>query len=327
MYRQRQPQFRPIQTPPASRASIQENLISCTVNFGLTVSDNSYLFVGSGQPTFELFADDDWKSVELLMQQVGKRRSYVDKILSDKVYDDFFTVRGIPAIPGSTLKGVTRSRIELMFKPAKNAVPSDFIRIGGRPSWRHKHIYQENIILRECDSPPNSVCVVCDMFGAPGLLSKVKFSDAELTDAKKLKGATDFMVLDFGRGKLRRIKAIKPGTDFTFVTNCLNMTPEQMGLLFMGLNTDVGRPVLMGAYKYRPVNVIGKGLIWFGRVIVKPISITSRSIVNGIVEEKVLDIKDFTDKCCYAAKSAFTEYLNRIDDVKETEDLWIKRGR
>jgi CRISPR/Cas system CSM-associated protein Csm3 (group 7 of RAMP superfamily) len=102
------------------------------------------------------------------------------------LYRDMTTVNGTVCIPGSSVKGCVRSLVEAV-----------------SPSCINKGASRVDDSLRPCFVRKNTpeVCVACSIFGAMGFLSRVRFSDAVLSE-----GSTEIVQIPalFGpRGKGR----------------------------------------------------------------------------------------------------------------------------
>jgi len=171
-----------------------------------------------------------------------------------------FRLRGFPSIPGSCMKGVVRSRIEFMFKESNGVVPSCFSVIGGRPfkatrghvGWRHQAVYPSSLEDRglPCDATRyETVCDVCNIFGAPGLASRVEFSPLIF------KGKTETLSTPFGM-----LEVIKSGMEAKGAVSFKNMEQRELGLLLLGLGIENG-PILIGRSKFLRVGGIRLGRI------------------------------------------------------------------
>jgi len=178
-----------------------------------------------------------------------------------------------PCIPGSSLKGTVRSRLELSFTAVNRRVRSCFHRAGkppasGQPGRVHFELWkpatEESRVIgfrgrkpvrdRVCDATRVfdrvRVCVVCDLLGAPGLASRVLFGNLEHRKGRLIKLELD------GHEKLW---AFEPGSTFEGDVAFVSLREEELGLLLVGLGaTRDGsfNPILMGKSKYRPRKVI-----------------------------------------------------------------------
>jgi len=153
---------------------------------------------------------------------------------------------GRPFIPGSSIKGAVRSRIEHMLKPFK---------AGGDLYSYSCYIVQEAGVVEALDGHVKlwgeeavyprepcrgfAACYVCDLFGNPNLASRVLISDA---------------VMSRGRVKMLddlQVEAAVPGSRFKLAVSGFNMSLLDLGLLLLGFGVLDGKGVLMGLYKYR----------------------------------------------------------------------------
>jgi len=181
-------------------------------------------------------------------------------------------------VPGSSVKGAIRARIELSFTGENGTSASCFIRASppispptpGRHGWRHFAIWDPAPredrgrpcdISRARDVRAAQVCVVCDIFGTAGLGSRVFFSDFVLTG-----GEVADMALDHGE----RLEVVKPGATFEGEVGFTALDPEELGLLAFGMRLHDSGPILIGRSKYRPrISPDGQRHI-FGRVVFEP---------------------------------------------------------
>lgn len=169
-----------------------------------------------------------------------------------------------PSIPGSSLKGAIRSRLELSFRGYQGKVPScfsvaergPFKAERGRSGWRHQMIYPSSLEDRggPCDYTKfGTVCKVCDIFGAPGLAARVHFPS--------LVFSCDPDVFDASFTGL--VEVIPKGCKARGTMNFVNMEPYELGLVLIGMG-DM-RPLLIGFGKYRD-HPEGR----MGRILIRP---------------------------------------------------------
>jgi len=201
---------------------------------------------------------------------------------------DFANINKNIIIPASSFKGAIRSRIEYKLKPYKVGNEyysfSCFSVLGPYAGYsdNHKAFWGEEILLNkqscsydEEESP--YVCIVCDMFGAPGLSSRYFFSDLRL-----VKGETEVLNEKYG------IKAIKPNSEFEGEIIGFNSNYVELGILFAGLELYTQIPVLIGAYKYQHIPKIGKPLFrknqYFGTLRFSLIEYEPKNIAKDIGE-------------------------------------------
>ncbi|RLE81032.1 MAG: hypothetical protein DRJ52_05070 [Thermoprotei archaeon] len=167
-------------------------------------------------------------------------------------------------IPGSTLKGCVRSRLELLavsrddkthFCFRVSDIPRVFPPRKGQHGWRHYRIWEPSVGERRistdgreaCDTTRGDyrVCVTCDLFGAPGLASRVLFENLYATVCELLS-----LRLDHNE----KVEAVKPRTVFSGRIVFRNLRPYELGLIFIGLGAEPSggfKTILLGKSKYR----------------------------------------------------------------------------
>lgn len=247
--------------PPRDR-SIIKNLAG---RIHITLTSLQYLHVGSGE---ELKIEES-KVTEILkkIRQPDLIKSEIQRQIQH--LSAFSFMGDTLVIPGSTVKGNVRSRLELSFKNVNGKVSSCFLRAGtlksepleGMQGWRHYRLWRDRIT--EDRGPPcdytrlESVCLICDLFGTNGLRGLAEFSDLTLE-----RGGKEVLDLPFNM----RLEAVRPDSVFKGFINFFNIMPEELGLILIGMGLiekSSGRPVLLGRLKYRK-EIGGKK---FGRVV------------------------------------------------------------
>ncbi len=193
-----------------------------------------------------------------------------------------------PAIPGSSLKGAVRSRLELSFHGYMGEVPSCFSVVGrergrSRFSWRHQRVYPSS---REDRGLPcnflkyGSVCKVCDIFGAPGLASRVHFPSIIFQCTPE--------TIIFPR--VGPMEVIPSGCKAEGSMSFFNMEPYELGLVLIGMG-DMGK-LLIGFGKYRG-RAGDMSKVKLGGIIIKPNSWaflnSSRDVLERLTEFEVED--------------------------------------
>jgi len=247
--------------PPRDRGILQ-NLAG---RMSITLTSLHYLHVGSGK---ELKIEES--KVDEILKRVREPNLIKSEIQKQIQYlSAFSSIGDVLVIPGSTVKGNVRSRLELSFKNVDGKVNSCFLKAGilgseppeGAQGWRHYRLWRDRVI--EDRGPPcdytrsESVCLICDLFGTNGLRGLVEFSDLILENGGK-------EVLDLPYNM--RLEAVRPGSVFRGFVNFFNLMPEELGLILIGMGLmekSSGRPVLLGRLKYRK-EIGGKK---FGRVM------------------------------------------------------------
>ena len=177
---------------------------------------------------------------------------------------DVVKYAGEPYIPGTSLKGMVRARLELSFSAVNNTVKACFTRASqsipapGTPDWVHFSLWQPAILElrgRICDlTKGRRACVVCDLLGAPGLASRVYFGNLRRESGELVR-----LEVRYHRG-VEKLLAMEPGSRFTEGEVAFRSLSEaELGLLLVGMGfTDQGDsvPVLMGKNKYEVMRVI-----------------------------------------------------------------------
>ena len=216
----------------------------------------SYIHVGSGAEALTIPSANEVGS----LLRKGFDRAVEE--LSKKIGSDFMEnvkVSKKPCIPGSTIKGRTRSRIELSIPPRGDGrqwacfSKASFPQSGMKPTARrHRMLWGETTVTQDrgpsCDlTRENKVCLTCDMFGAAGLQGLVHFNDffGEPGMLEKISG-------EFGM----KLEAIKPGSILVGDIYFRNLSESRLGLLLYGLGicgTPSGSRILIGRLKYRGI--------------------------------------------------------------------------
>ncbi len=236
-------------------------LRTCSRSLGDPV--DSYLHVGSG--FLKLVIDEE----ELRRRaSQARRRDELNRLVEDfsrrieEDYSEFVMRSRTPVIPGSSVKGNVRSRLELSFKPKDGKIRCCFIRATDNPvqpprrgkhGWRHFRIWQDSLkFIRDgdkaCDytvKKAKRVCLLCDLFGTAGLAGLIEFSDLVRTGVNLVK-------VDLPTGE--KLLAVPPGKTFEGSVTFRILKPEELGLLLYGMgmrDSRLGRPVLLGKLKYR----------------------------------------------------------------------------
>ncbi len=243
----------------------------------ISVTTKSYLHIGSGKELIAL--DPEIVDVVLRSKSLAEVVRYLRTLRGASVGSkcfEFVRYGGKLCIPGSSIKGLIRSRLELLAKPINNSIESCF-RVPSPPittkppkgvhGWRHVRIWWDAPAQdrRPTCNPLQEgyieLCVVCNIFGAPGVASRVFFSNACCTsDVKTVK-----KVLDYGEC----LELVPPNTVFKGSFSFRGLRLEELGLILIGAGAreDGGfNEVLMGKSKYRLRRLGGKS-IELGRVL------------------------------------------------------------
>ncbi|QGA53986.1 hypothetical protein GFS03_05050 [Sulfolobus sp. E5-1-F] len=207
------------------------------------VSD--YLHVGSGKYDVEVMKDvsDVKQLVEDYLNGVSKGiPNNVDQYFSRVA---FLMVREKDnvVIPGSTIKGMVRSRLEL-------SIPGSCYIVTG-PSTSSSAVYKK--IFKpdpnrgsdrfDVDKFPQ-VCPVCDLLGNMGLGSRVSFSDFVMTSGK----------VDYVKVKDRDYEVATKGSIFTGRVLYKSLKPVELGMLLYGFgfvnSCNSSKVMLLGRFKF-----------------------------------------------------------------------------
>jgi len=218
--------------------------------------------VGSGE--FNLIVSD-WNAVKRLSQEVLASKA-IERVGAQAVNLmsislKFTRVGQKVCIPGSAIKGVIRTRLELMAgKRGSGNVTSVCLsfarpRMKGLPApgsqgWRHARIWGLTVLV---DREPESyleeeqifeLCPVCNLFGAPGTASRVLFSDMCCDNCSTQMCA----ISEYNM----RVDVLPPGTMLKSSIVLRGVTVEELGLLIIGMGFDGinFKPILIGRMKY-----------------------------------------------------------------------------
>ena len=236
---------------------MEVKLRSCSTALGDPV--DSYLHVGTG--ALKLVLD----GAQLRRAAAARARQQLEQLVSELSgriqldYLQFPSSAGRPVVPGSSVKGNVRSRLELSFAPKGGVVRCCLIRATEEPlgppepgehGWRHFRIWRQALEFERepaCDysEGEGQVCLCCDLFGTAGLQGLVEFSDFPAEHA-----AIERVSLPTGE----KLEAAKPGSTFAGKVAFRNLEAWELGLLLYGMGlreSRLGRPVLLGKVKYR----------------------------------------------------------------------------
>ena len=161
-------------------------------------------------------------------------------------------IREYIIIPGSMIKGFSHLRLELMAKPDSKGRVMSCSRLytwSGRealPSEKgyvHRQIFTSAKRFRPpCKGP--RVCLICDIFGAPGLASRIAFTDLYLIPGN----VTISEVCN------RKCEVALLGTVFERWLIFEYLLPEELGLILLALGINKlneSKRVLLGRYRYQ----------------------------------------------------------------------------
>jgi len=233
-----------------------------TLKFEALVPGNSYIFSGAipeQLPEAKNFYDGIDKLKRRILSGEKLHLEEETKRLLNEVYaskQKFKKSTNFPKllnsyfIPGSSIKGAVRSRIEYKLKPTK--VGDSFISYScyiAESSFldklfakNHLTFWGDDISYFRFSCSVPKVCVVCDLFGTQSLASRVSFSDALLTPPTST--SLEFL-------KDLNIEAVKPNSKFNLRVDAINLNFVELGLLFLGFEIFSRSPILIGSFKYR----------------------------------------------------------------------------
>lgn len=221
-----------MQRSPIQRAHYtsrnDKNLKQFTASIRIVVVSD-FLHVGSGNVGISSSKIEE-KDIEDFIKY-GKLPN-----VSITTFKSFSRAGGKIVIPGSTIKGLVRSRLELSLPqscyivdaPSTNS-SATYVRIF-HPVQKHSDRFDP-------EKFPN-VCPVCDLLGNMGLGSRVSFSDAVL-----LKGET---------AVVNDLEVVKKGAEFQGSIRGLIKNEVEVGMVFygLGIRPNGNKVVLLGRFKY-----------------------------------------------------------------------------
>ena len=283
------------------RDSIQEGRFNVKLNLKAKVPEDSFLATASMPSKIE--ADDrvfksaigsvdeylETENLQRLINRVGSIYRYRRYETNFPKYKDTYL------IPGSSIKGAVRSRIEYKLKPIQKGgklrslscyiVQNPII----NPNFARRHLkfWGEDVSFPRSSCGAGKVCLVCDLFGNKNLSSRVHFSDA-----KMISGKVEYLP-DL------RIEAATPSSEFDLTVTCFNMNFLDLGLLLMGLEIFSGSPILIGMYKYRFVDQKYKNKFVFGKLKFELLEF--KEMITDKLDK--FTQKDLKEKCLEELKS------------------------
>jgi len=200
---------------------------------------SEYLHVGSGIVDVVLTSD------------VGDLTDMIERILKGESLTSFASLNSMfsrPAhllsrvgdrvvIPGSTIKGMVRTRLELSIPNACYIVDMQ----SRNYSQRYREIFKPDQRKRADRFP--QVCPVCDLLGNTGLASRVEFSDFTLSG--------DW--IDFVSSGSESYEVVKKGGKFSGRVTFKVKSPEELGMILWGFGIRSGgnKVVLLGRFKFQ----------------------------------------------------------------------------
>ncbi len=239
----------------------------------------------------------------------------------------------VPVIPGSSWKGIFRSRLESYLRThGKKVCGGPGNTCMDRRELKDKIEYllrkpNEENRRAAIEILSKELCMACKIFGSPSYISKVYFSDSYPIKEEGIYyfslGRKPGIAIDRRTGAVRRgalydVEFVEPGSKFTFNLTARNLPNYALGLLakiIVDLNNGVLR---IGGFKTR-----GFGRISFIKV---DHSISGASYDNDKV------FKGFTDKkrLWFDKEDLDVEYdgttWNLVINLVSLADKWLGQG-
>lgn len=296
---------------------------------------DSYLHVGTG--ALRLVVNENWLKMRAATARSRRQLEQLVSELSERIrlgYAQFASTAGKLVVPGSSVKGNVRSRLELSFIPKDGSVRCCLIKATeeplkppapGRHGWRHFRIWEQALKFKReqaCDytkGEKEGVCLICDIFGTAGLAGLVEFGDLVGEGAELER-------VDLPTGE--KLEAAKPGSTFAGRVSFRNLKAWELGLLLYGMglrDSRLGRPVLFGKVKYRRYDRVF-GVVRYevaalelapfsqpleaGGVRAEPCSRVEGEALDGLVQALV-----------GAARAELKDELLDVDEVGELERI------
>ena len=283
----------------------------------LTVLDNNYVYIGSGKDGLARVADSIYEEKIDLDKKLEKIANLIKPLSSSILINDE------PYIPGSTLKGMIRFRVEHSFKPDKNGkIYSCFIK-QARPDVKENiknfltkfGYFPNEVKARENENiRADQFCKLCDLFGNSNLASRVFISDAKPLNEIKL----EELNISEKWNDIRRV--IPPKSQFKFTINLNNSDMEDLALLYLGMNLHNDGTLLLGMNKFALKKNDKGQILHFGRIKLKISKIFEFSSDKKGFSEKEMntleEIKKFSEKVLNEIKK-FGEQIRNFNETSE----------
>lgn len=298
--------------PYTSRDRLLKDRRSYILKLNAIVPSNSYL-ISAAIPS-----EISYNIEEYIMNEISKIKSrnidindnYIQNVIRNirqlqksqsrnifpKVDETYF-------IPGSSIKGAVRSRIEYKFMPKEGKSMSCYIvedDFNPRYAINHIKFWGERVAISRWRCNPmrdNNICIVCDMFGSQLISSLVNFGDAYMIegDVERL-------------NEFNGLEAVKPNSRFELEVTCFNFDHIRLGLLFLGFELFSKSPIILGMfkYKYNP-NITDK--LFRGKYAIGLLRFELKEIIDDLEEHHSLD-KIIQETNNALKNSEFNEYIN-----------------
>ncbi len=300
------------------------------------VSD--YLHIGRGtEPVVTGRALELLKRARSIDEMMNIIESIASALGGVRQVKRMYALRGKPAIPGSSLKGAVRSRIELGSYGGGGVVPAEMLYGNEQPlvqlppvgqhGWRHARIWCESVFEPRSYEPYS---VLDDLMGVmphggEAIASRIYFSD--LLPAGPAE--TRILLLDHGE----MVEAVPRGARFRGEILATHVSLEELGLLFYGLGLDkrllCNREslLLLGASKYRDRILVRECRVESGRMECRDAG--ERPVRLGIVRVSIGSVsyapwsrcrfgegEELARKALEAAKTAYPGLRICFDEVE-----------
>jgi len=228
------------------------------------VASGSFLHVGSGEREKQLKNYEELRSIVSSNKPIDINKVTSSYLASSEIaffahYGDRNTEQKQLIIPGSTVKGLSRFRMEHSFKIINGLSLSCFIIQSKYAPPRNKimnflNIYGDgnSITPRFTCRGKDDPCVTCNIYGKMGLRSRVHFTDALLQTSEHIAR----MKTEFGS----YLEVIKEGGSFSGKIYFDSLLLEEIGLILNSLGIFTKAPVPVGLSKYRSFKLNGKNV-------------------------------------------------------------------
>jgi len=286
------------------------------------------LHVGSGKTTF--------KVSHKTINKLKRARGFYDvlRIMGEGVQIDYMEQLRYGSkvvIPGSTLKGLCRARIQLLSTSKENIsfTLEPATRLKAPPlkhtfGWRHFRLWSP-ATLEYRRLKRGGLSIDRDIFGVQGIASRVFFGNLVAEG-----DCIDRYVLDHGE----KLEVVKEGTVFKGELSFIGLRPEELGLVAIGLRLHEDKPVLIGRSKYRRRESEDGREIIIGRLSIKPIEYEFTWYSKPVLRKLNVDFEErdgwiilketerFTRKIAEMAFNKFPELRKDFDEIERLEEIW-----
>ncbi|RDV83584.1 CRISPR-associated RAMP protein Csx7 [Ammonifex thiophilus] len=195
-------------------------------------------------------------------------------------------LNGQPYIPGSSLRGVLRSHLERLVrtlepspgggKGACNPVDKNEWCIKTE-DMRELRQSKKDLAFRVWDKS----CRICRLFGSPWLASRVRVSDLFCLDENVKPQIRDGVAIDREKEAVRNkfdFEVVPPGTRFRLELLAENLSPDELGLVWLGIRELWEGRIQVGGFKGR-----GLGFVRLEKVQVHTVDGTDREALKNYI--------------------------------------------